>query len=58
MKTYLIDDDNLSTYLTEHLLRVEGFSNSVCTFHSAREALERLLVQAKEKLVPDIVFWT
>ena len=43
-------------YLTEHLLRVEGFSNSICTFQSAREALERLLVQAKEKLVPDIVF--
>lgn len=54
MKTYLIDDDDLSVYLTEHLLRVEGFSNCICTFQSAGEALDKLVGQ--QQRVPQIVF--
>ena len=54
MKTYLIDDDDLSVYLTEHLLRVEGFSNCICTFQSAGEALYKLVGQ--QQRVPQIVF--
>ncbi|MDO7853676.1 response regulator [Hymenobacter convexus] len=56
MKTYLIDDDYLATYLTEQLLRAEGFSNAICTFQSAKKALDKLLLRAKENLVPQVVF--
>ena len=55
MKTYLIDDDSLAIYLTELLLRTEGFSNSICTFQSAEEAL-RTLVAEKKETVPEVVF--
>lgn len=54
MKTYLIDDDDLALYLTEHLLRVEGFSNCICTFQSAQEALDNLV--GKKQRVPQVVF--
>lgn len=54
MKTYLIDDDDLAIYLTEHLLRAEGFSNCICTFQSAQEALARLVGQ--EQCAPQVVF--
>lgn len=54
MKTYLIDDDDLALYLTEHLLRAEGFSNCICTFQSAQEALEKLV--GKTQRVPQVVF--
>ena len=54
MKTYLIDDDYLAIYLTEHLLRAEGFSNCICTFRSASEALDKLV--GKKQRVPQIVF--
>ena len=55
MKTYLIDDDDLGIYLTEQLLRAEGFSNTICTFQSAEEALERL-VKARKGTAPQVVF--
>ncbi|MET4108057.1 response regulator [Hymenobacter sp. UYP22] len=55
VKTYLIDDDTLSIYLTEQLLRAEGFSTSISTFHSAAQALGRL-VQDTEDTPPRVVF--
>ncbi|RSK43358.1 response regulator [Hymenobacter perfusus] len=55
MKTYLIDDDTLSTYLTEQLLRAEGFSNTINTFDSAQQALQQL-VEDKDKAAPQVVF--
>jgi CheY-like chemotaxis protein len=54
MKTYLIDDDDLAIYLTEQLLRTEGFSNCICTFQSAQEALEKLV--GRGQAVPQVVF--
>ena len=54
MKTCLIDDDDLASYLTEHLLRAEGFSSCICTFQSAREALDKLV--GKKQRVPQVVF--
>ncbi|GAB3304600.1 two-component system response regulator [Hymenobacter humi] len=54
MRTYLIDDDYLAIYLTEQLLRAEGFSNSICTFRSAEEALDTLVKGEQE--VPQVVF--
>ncbi|RYU82487.1 response regulator [Hymenobacter persicinus] len=56
MKTYLIDDDDLGIYLTEQLLRAEGFSNAICTFQSAREALETLVKEKENAAVPEVVF--
>ncbi|WP_303311072.1 two-component system response regulator [Hymenobacter sp. BT730] len=55
MKTYLIDDDDLGIYLTEQLLRAEGFSNCISTFQSATEALTTL-VGEKKAAPPDVVF--
>ena len=55
METYLIDDDYLSLFLTEHLLRAEGFSNAICTFQSAKEALAQL-VTGQGHSVPQVVF--
>jgi CheY-like chemotaxis protein len=55
MKTYLIDDDDLGIYLTEQLLRAEGFSNSICTFQSAREALDTLIREPKADR-PRVIF--
>ncbi|WP_345070552.1 response regulator [Hymenobacter fastidiosus] len=43
MKIYLIDDDDLGIYLTEQLLRVQRFSNSISTFQLARQALDTLV---------------
>ena len=54
MKTYLIDDDNLAIYLSENMLRTEGFSNCICTFQSAQEALETLV--GKKQTLPQVVF--
>ncbi|ALW83899.1 hypothetical protein AUC43_01525 [Hymenobacter sedentarius] len=54
MKTYLIDDDHLGIFLTEQLLRAEGFSNSICTFESAEAALQSL-AQGEDE-VPQVVF--
>lgn len=55
MKTYLIDDDKLGIYLTEQLLRAEDFSNSICSFQSASEALAALLGE-KADTTPQVIF--
>ena len=55
MKTYLIDDDYLAIFLTEQLLRTEGFSTAICTFQSAEEALNILIHEEKET-TPRIIF--
>ncbi|SNC59383.1 Response regulator receiver domain-containing protein [Hymenobacter gelipurpurascens] len=54
MRTFLIDDDNLGNYLTESLLRVEGFSSSIQTFESAENALE--VLQQRPAELPEIIF--
>ena len=55
MKTYLIDDDKLGIYLTEQLLRAEGFSNSISSFESGHEALAKLLGE-KADATPQVIF--
>ncbi|WP_400191390.1 two-component system response regulator [Hymenobacter sp. B81] len=55
MKTYLIDDDNLGNYLTETLLRIEGFSTCISTFESAEEALDTLLSKRAAE-APRVIF--
>ena len=53
MTTFLIDDDSLSNYLTETLLKMEDFSPDIRTFEAADEALAELLQQPE---LPRVVF--
>lgn len=55
MKTFLIDDDDLGNYLTETLLRLEGFCDDILTFQLAEDALQALL-QARGSEIPQIIF--
>ena len=43
MLTYLIDDDTVSLFLTEQMLRLEGFMAPIFPFAGAEEALAHLL---------------
>ena len=43
MLTYLIDDDPVSLFLTEQMLRLEGFMAPIMPFAGAEEALAYLL---------------
>ena len=40
---FLIDDDPISALLTEHVLRLQDFTQDITTFHRAEEALAYLL---------------
>ena len=55
MKTYLIDDDHIGSYLTEQLLRAEGFTDSIRKFLSAEEGLQAL-INAPPAELPQVVF--
>jgi CheY-like chemotaxis protein len=55
MTTFLIDDDPISNYLTETLLREEGFVLPVRTFESAEEALH-VLTRNLDVDIPTVVF--
>lgn len=55
MKTFLIDDDDLGNYLTETLLRLEGFGDDILTFQLAEDAL-RVLLQTRNGEIPQIIF--
>ena len=55
MLTYLIDDDNISLYLTEQVLRMEDFATDIRTFLGAEEALE-CLVSGLPAELPAVIF--
>lgn len=55
MKTYLIDDDYVSNYITEKVLLAEGLSKQVKSFLSADEALD-FVTRDFPSNVPDIIF--
>ena len=55
MHTLLIDDDPISTYLTERVLQHEGLSDTAASFHSPAEALAFLLKQIPDGLVPQVI---
>lgn len=55
MKTFLIDDDYLSNYITEKVLTNGGFSDNITCFLSAEEALSTLK-QGMPENVPDVIF--
>lgn len=55
MKTYLIDDDHISNFLTEKALKREGFSNNISSFLSGEEAFAYLVAHLDQE-VPEVIF--
>lgn len=55
MKTYLIDDDIISNFITEKALSNEQFAEEIVPFLSAEEALESLLQDMPDQS-PDVIF--
>lgn len=55
MDIVLIDDNSTSVFLTELLLKREGFAESIHSFLAAEDALSYLL-QLQPAHVPDIIF--
>lgn len=55
MKTYLIDDDFISNFVTEKVLENENFISEILSFLSAEEALACLLKGLPDN-VPDVIF--
>lgn len=55
MLTYLIDDDVISLYLTEHVLQLEDFATEIHSFMAAQEALAFLLPRLATEL-PQVIF--
>ncbi|WP_066505001.1 two-component system response regulator [Rufibacter sp. DG15C] len=56
MKTYLIDDDHISIFITAQTLRLENFSEDIQTFHSAEDALDKLVGATGIKESPQVIF--
>lgn len=55
MNTLLIDDDLIGVFLTERLLKREGFSEHITSYPSAQEALE-FMQQAPRSELPSVIF--
>ncbi|WP_439881872.1 response regulator [Pontibacter sp. MBLB2868] len=55
MKTFIIDDDPISTCLTEMVLKLEGFTENALTFASAEEGLHFITEDLGEN-VPRVIF--
>jgi CheY-like chemotaxis protein len=55
MLTYLIDDDSVSLFLTEQVLRIGGFLAPIISFVDAEEALAYLLPRLATE-PPQIIF--
>ena len=55
MKTFIIDDDPISSCLTEMVLKLEGFTENTQTFSSAEESLSFLTEDIKGH-VPKVIF--
>jgi CheY-like chemotaxis protein len=55
MKTLIIDDDPISSCLTEMVLKLEGFTDNTITFSSAEESLHFLTSSTGEE-TPKVIF--
>ena len=55
MHTVLIDDDDISVFLTQTLLEREGFSSPISSFQVPEQALHHLQ-QLLPNQVPDLIF--
>jgi CheY-like chemotaxis protein len=54
MLTYIIDDEAISLFLTEQVLRHECSACSICTFTDAKEALQ-YIVSSLGTEIPEII---
>lgn len=54
MRTVLVDDDYISVFLTEKILKREGLSEGLCSFQSPEEAL-RHVQQSIPHEMPDVI---
>ncbi len=55
MLIYLVDDDFISLFLTEQVIRIEKFADNVRAFGSGEAALAALLLRLETE-VPDVIF--
>ena len=55
MKTFLIDDDYISNFVTEKVLTDASFSENIRSFLSAEEALD-FLKSNMPASIPDVIF--
>jgi CheY-like chemotaxis protein len=55
MLTYLIDDDPISLFLTEQILRLEGLGCPIILFRAAEDALAYLLLRLPAE-PPELIF--
>jgi CheY-like chemotaxis protein len=56
MLTYLIDDDIISLYLAEQILRLEDFTPDMELFLTAEAALASLVEHLPTEQVPQVIF--
>ncbi|TXK28601.1 response regulator [Pontibacter qinzhouensis] len=54
-KAFIIDDDELSTYLTQHVLEEEKLAGQIDCYLDAEKALQDLMAPTAESL-PDLIF--
>jgi CheY-like chemotaxis protein len=54
MLTYIIDDEAISLFLTEQVLRLEGFNSPIRTFTGAKDALDFLRAHLTAE-VPEVI---
>ena len=55
MDTLLIDDDAIGVFLTERLLKRDGFSEDIAAFSGGRQALDYLRTAAPNE-IPRVIF--
>jgi CheY-like chemotaxis protein len=55
MNTLLIDDDSIGVFLTERLLKREGFADKIVSYSSAQEALD-FMQQTPPDAAPAVIF--
>ncbi|MGV3538215.1 MAG: response regulator [Rufibacter sp.] len=55
MQTYLIDDDPISLFLTEQLIKLEGIPTEIKSYASGEKALHSL-IQTIPQEVPAVIF--
>ena len=55
MKAYIIDDDNVSIYLTRHIIKTAKFPGEVVSYTLAEEALMAFLKEMATQ-VPELIF--
>lgn len=53
-KVYIIDDDEISVYVTSLVIEVENFANQIQSFETVDQAYEALMLESADSL-PEII---